>query len=379
MVVVFHSSFYVAGKGQLHGGIRLAFTGIEYMWLGVPLFFVISGYCISSTCDSMRRKRHSARTYFWRRYRRIFPPFWAASLLVCAVVVATKLAHQTDLFADRNNPILDPFSLSIPQWLGNLTLTESWRGTLFGGQQYFLGPTWSLCYEEQFYLICGLLLFLSPWRFFRNALLVSLATIAVAMVGAIAGLHLQGFFFDGRWLMFALGILVYWLLIYAPNEHASKLKWGLTVAAFPMALAILYQPLRRFFIRTDERILEIAVAFVFAVVILHLRRIDQHIRANRLLVPISFCGTMCYSLYLIHWPVVKVVSHALAIWGVTSPLATLTLVFPLCVVASVVAARLFFLGVERHFLNSPPAMAPNTSQHPLKTPERIVSQQVGHM
>jgi hypothetical protein len=55
------------------------------------------------------------------------------------------------------------------------------------------------------------------------------------------------------------------------------------------------------------------------------------------------------------------------------------LVFPLCVVASVVAARLFFLGVERHFLNSPPAMAPNTSQHPLKTPERIVSQQVGQM
>src|ERR1700757_449030 len=77
MVVVYHSSFYVAGKGQLHGGIRLAFTGIEYMWLGVPLFFVISGYCISSTCDSIRRKRHSARTYFWRRYRRIFPPFWA--------------------------------------------------------------------------------------------------------------------------------------------------------------------------------------------------------------------------------------------------------------------------------------------------------------
>lgn len=142
------------------------------------------------------------------------------------MIVATKLTHQTDLFADRNNPIPDPFSLSIPHWLGNLTLTESWRGTAFGGQQYFLGPILSLCYEEQFYLVCGLLLFVSRWCFFRNALLVSLATVVVATVAAVAGLHLQGFFFDGRWLMLAFGILVYWLLIYAPNEHASKLKWG---------------------------------------------------------------------------------------------------------------------------------------------------------
>lgn len=55
MVVVLHSSFYVAAKGQLHGGTSLAFAGIAHLWLGVPLFFVISGYCISSTCDSMRR------------------------------------------------------------------------------------------------------------------------------------------------------------------------------------------------------------------------------------------------------------------------------------------------------------------------------------
>lgn len=110
---------------------------------------------------------------------------------------------------------------------------------------------------------------------------------------------------------------------------------GLTLAAFPVALAILYQPTGQFLIRIDERMLEITVALVFAVVILHLRGIDHRVMTNRLLVPISFCGTMCYS---------------------------------------VLVARLFFLGVELSFLNSSPA-ASHPSQHPLKTPEAIVSQQ----
>jgi peptidoglycan/LPS O-acetylase OafA/YrhL len=360
MVVVFHSSLYAARTQQLHGGARLVFGGIAYLWLGVPLFFVISGYCISATCDSIRRKPRSVKTYLWRRYRRIFPPFWVCSLIVAAVVLAANLAHRVDLFADRSNPIPDPFSLSISQWIGNLTLIESSRGTLFRGHQYFLGPTWSLCYEEQFYIVCGVLLFLSPWKFFRNATLISAVVGIVAIASAAAGLHVQGFFFDGRWLMFAFGMLVYWLLNYVPDELAPKLKWILTTTGVVMIIGILYRPVRQLILQMDERMLEVSVGFVFAVAILHLRRLDSRIMNSRLLAPISLCGTMCYSLYLVHWPVVKVISHGLAMRGITSPKATLLLVIPVCILASIIMARLFYLGIERHFLNPPSLTIPSS-------------------
>jgi peptidoglycan/LPS O-acetylase OafA/YrhL len=56
------------------------------------------------------------------------------------------------------------------QWLGNLTLTESWRWHAIGDQRaHFPAQAWTLCYEEQFYAVVGLLLAISRRRFFSGA------------------------------------------------------------------------------------------------------------------------------------------------------------------------------------------------------------------
>src|SRR5262249_54371182 len=67
--------------------LRFAF---DQLWLGVPLFFVISGYCISATVDAAQRKGHGPTQYFIRRLRRIFPPYWIflASLVVLSLAGA---------------------------------------------------------------------------------------------------------------------------------------------------------------------------------------------------------------------------------------------------------------------------------------------------
>src|SRR5271169_5946163 len=52
--------------------------------LGVPLFFVISGYCMMASSRSTIAKGHTAGSFLRRRLRRIFPPFWA-SIAVCIV------------------------------------------------------------------------------------------------------------------------------------------------------------------------------------------------------------------------------------------------------------------------------------------------------
>src|SRR5438093_424847 len=55
-------------------------------------------------------------------------------------------------------------------WLGNLTATEAWRSSVGGGEiAYLMKNTWTLCYEEQFYAVVGLMLLLAGTRFFAAA------------------------------------------------------------------------------------------------------------------------------------------------------------------------------------------------------------------
>ncbi len=49
MIIIFHSAYYVTENPAYHpSGLmaRLIFKAISECWIGVPLFFVISGYCI---------------------------------------------------------------------------------------------------------------------------------------------------------------------------------------------------------------------------------------------------------------------------------------------------------------------------------------------
>src|SRR5437762_3960854 len=94
--------------------------------VGVALFFVISGYCIAAAADGARFKGTGSREYFLRRFRRIYPPFWVvvvASLVFFGVidyVLFPGLLSRQPWGQPR------PSWYSPTQWLGNLTLTETW-------------------------------------------------------------------------------------------------------------------------------------------------------------------------------------------------------------------------------------------------------------
>src|SRR5439155_17508769 len=106
-----------------HPAARLLRFGFAQLYLGVPLFFVISGYCISATVDSTRRKRQGPGQYFVRRFRRIFPPYWLFLGILALLTVAATWGGWYDLLTRGDCRIPPPESLAGPQWLGNLTLT----------------------------------------------------------------------------------------------------------------------------------------------------------------------------------------------------------------------------------------------------------------
>jgi peptidoglycan/LPS O-acetylase OafA/YrhL len=106
---------------------------------------------------------------------------------------------------------------------------------------------------------------------------------------------------------------------------------------------------------------DFVVSSLFALMISIFHKFDAHLIASKLLQPIRFCGIMCYSLYLVHWPIANGLSHAFYLAGIKGLWPTLLITVPVTIAASVWLSWLFYLAVERYFLNSPVAISPNVN------------------
>jgi peptidoglycan/LPS O-acetylase OafA/YrhL len=366
MVVMFHSTLYFGhdGGGPTADGWEWTVACTGYLWAGVPIFFVISGYCIAATSDSTRRRGLPLRQYFVRRVRRIYPPYWAMLVLATLMIAGVSLVVPPDFSGNAPNIMFRPWWLSPSQWFGNLTLTESWRHNVFGTDRgYVLGQAWTLCYEEQFYAVTGLLLLLTRAHFFRAVAAVSAIVLTWVLFSPWLGAPPEGTFLDGQWLLFAAGMGVYYSVNYAGRRMqiaiAAALLGGLVLSIRGPSLIVNAGP-------TSQ--VRGVWGFAVALILLAAHRWDDRLAAWRALEPLRWCGQMCYSLYLSHWPMVFGVSALLYYCGIKSTRGTLLVTVPVCMVVALVVARAFYLLVERRYLNAPYAetrerpAAPETGQ-----------------
>ena len=346
-VLLNHSVWYRTGSAAE----RLLADVSLRLWIGVPVFFVISGYCISAAADAHReRAGRPLRTFFARRLRRIYPPYWFVLIATMAIVAVVDVAIEGRPLT-LHGRFLRPWWYDARQWFGNLTLTEMWRFHVIPGQKaMILGHAWTLCYEEQFYAIAGILLWLTPRRLFLGALGVSAAVGAILIVTAQTHWNVEGFFFDGSWFEFWFGMMLYYALNYGTRRVRAATLLLFTAVAIAAAsdpqllLAVEKNPTQATF-----------VASVFAAVALVLRRFDTALFEARPLKFFRWCGLMCYSLYLVHLPVAKLLQAGFLRFGMEpAPFASVLVSVPVCLGV----AWLFHLKVERRFLNSPvPASA----------------------
>jgi peptidoglycan/LPS O-acetylase OafA/YrhL len=352
MLVLYHATFYGHYTFRMSDASTWSWAGlplhlIRHCWVGVPIFFVISGYCIAASIDSLRRRPHSLRDYFIRRVRRIYPPLW----YMCAIAVLfTWVMTQIPVIRAECTQLRDLSALSVWQWLGNLMAAESWRHNVGGGEPaYLMGNTWTLCYEEQFYLVTGVLLAFFARRFFHVVAWLTVAVLVARHAGPWIGLASEGFFWDGHWVMFAAGILVYHSVNYAQR---SRRWWTCGIFLVGMVYGVVERLLATdYFHRHLAEYL--FIAFAFAGALMFLKRWDQAIASHRMLAPLRWCGQRSYSIYLTHYPLVVVTSCWLALGGLRSEWQVATIVVPACLLISLPGAILFYELVERRFMNGP--------------------------
>jgi len=119
------------------------FPLVAYGWLGVYLFFLISGYVIFMTLDKPR----SPANFFFGRWLRLFP-----AMLICSIIVY----FTAPFFFERPSG-----SPALRDLIPGLTFIEPiWWQKLLGSPQGELeGAFWSLYIEVKFYLLAGFFYF----------------------------------------------------------------------------------------------------------------------------------------------------------------------------------------------------------------------------
>jgi peptidoglycan/LPS O-acetylase OafA/YrhL len=114
-------------------------------WTGVDLFFVLSGFLIGGILFDFRNSPNYMKTFYMRRVYRILPIYylWLALYVIVGLVGSMWIAPY--------HP--GAFAMSVPIAVYVLFFQNFIFPPISRFGTYFVGPTWSLAVEEQFYLV----------------------------------------------------------------------------------------------------------------------------------------------------------------------------------------------------------------------------------
>lgn len=308
-------------------------------FLGVDLFFVLSGFLITTLLirEKARTGTLSLRNFWMRRILRLFPIYYGVIAGMLAVLLVLKPSAPTTVALVRGLPI---YGLYLSNW--------------FDGGVALLDPMWSLATEEQFYLfwptlelLCGPIVLGGLWTiFFIVNQLLNFGVLdpgITALVGVTPSAYPN--ILQTTFTPILLGVALAHLL-HSPRGQAGIRK----IVAFPHApiayavvlLLLLSWPAQD--ISGSLRLsLHVAMTALLASVVLNpangVTRALEH-------PALAYIGRISYGMYIYHMlglHVARVVVERLHLPKLG--------VFVLCLAITILGAALSYRFVERRFLD----------------------------
>lgn len=316
---------YHAGVPQVHGG-----------FVGVDVFFVISGYLITGILyREMSERRFSLASFYERRVRRLLPTLFA-------MIAVTGVVSWFVLLPDD----FSTFGRSVVATLLFVANIFFWRES----SNYFDAPAhlkpllhaWSLGVEEQFYILFPLFLLLAirflPWRALPALLLVGFLGSFALSVWGVANAPVATFYLlpTRAWELLAGAALGIGMV---PSIRSGWLRESSAILGFLLIVLSIY-------LVTPETPFPGWAALpscLGAALIIHAntggRTVIGALLSQR---PLVFIGLISYSLYLVHWPIFVLVGYA-----AIEPLGAADIT--VCLLTSFGLAALSWRYIERPF------------------------------
>jgi peptidoglycan/LPS O-acetylase OafA/YrhL len=291
----------------------------EVGWLGVQLFFVLSGYLITRILLEQKEAKLATylKDFYWRRSLRIFPLYFGYLIILTVLFITINLPDNFETIAGYLFSYTYNFSiLSIGPQV-NRVYTH----------------LWSLCVEEQFYLIWPIVIY------FLSTKQLKILSIALIIIIPVFRFELYNVLHQTTIDPETLGTSVYWFSLShfdafaiggAVNFLDEKLvgfkpsTWLLGI----LSLAATVGVLNYLIISTEYPISVTSVGFeihsvrnyefvwaytllniLFAASIWYLVRHESSLLSAK---PLVFLGKISYGIYLLHFPIMGILSKVLA-------------------------------------------------------------------
>lgn len=331
LVVVYHN----------FGFINVFFFG----WLGVDLFFVLSGFLITDILLKTVGKKDYLRNFYVRRMLRIFPLYYLCLILFLIVLPKTNLQFDVQYYVDHQ------------AWIW--TYLQNWIYTFQNpGQTNTLNHLWSLAVEEQFYLLWPLAVL-----FIRNTkyLLLFISLILLAVLGLrlwawmhqVVDLAYFNLFTFTRIDGICIGCMIALLQRVSPN-FLKRYTTGIVLFFAFMNFAFFFVN-RRYQFAFPYLALAGYTTFAMMFGLLVNEAVTNKSKLVNLLfnIPLlKFFGKISYGFYIFHWPVYILLGPYLFSW-VAKFVNGSSLQFTVSVLATLAAVGISWLSYqyfEKYFL-----------------------------
>lgn len=249
-------------------------------WLGVNIFFVISGYCITTSAYKLTLQNESIGKFIKNRALRLLPVYWIAFVFAIIINLICSPLNNTGFWNNLPN-----------SWQG-------WLGNIFLIQPYIDTPTyvivyWSLVVEFAFYMLVALLLTI-------RHLIGNKTTIFIGLSLSFASpfIYIEKVRFLSLWGEFVCGSLLFLALLF---EHKNNSRRRNLCLCLIVIMALIGFGASFIYHRSSQ----LWFSALFSLLLYYLYFFDFKLLKTTQIKWLAITGTFSYSLYLLHVPILS--------------------------------------------------------------------------